>query len=79
MTYRIFETDDTGRRSVAGWGDHATMASAMRAVSQWGRVTGWKMDREHDAADTMLIPGDGLDPTWISIERMHERSDCVTN
>ena len=75
MTYRIYEIDDLGQRSVAGWGDHATMTSARAAVQSWGRVVGWRLDALHDAADCLLIPGEGLSPTWIAIERIHDTKE----
>lgn len=55
-TYRIYEINDNGSRTVVGWGDHMSMAEAKATVEKWGKVLAWELDADHDAADALILP-----------------------
>ncbi len=66
-TYRIYEIDGL-RRTVAGWGDHASIASAKEAVARWGRIYIWELDTDHDAVDALIMPHNKLAIVQITVE-----------
>jgi len=78
VTYRIFEIGDDGHRSAAGWGDHATIASAKDACERMGRLLIWRVDTQHDAVDALLAPGNGIGPVQIAIEPIHGTKEWTT-
>ena len=77
MTYRIFEIDDTGQRSVAGWADHASMASARAAIEAWGKIVCWNVDREFDAVDVLIIAKDIDEGVQLAVERISRPSGTM--
>lgn len=78
MIYRIFEIADDGTRTVAGWGDHASLASAKATISRWGRIRGWKLDTQFGAVDALIEPGEGLPPTFLAIEPVNDTQEYIT-
>lgn len=68
--WRIFEIDDAGKRSVAGWGDHSSIASAKAAVAAWGKILVWTVDTEFDCADALIIPANGLACIQLAVEKI---------
>ena len=77
--YRIFEIGDKGQRTVAGWGDHASIADARRTVERWGKVLAFELDTDHDAVDALVLPSHGLGAVQIVIEPLRDETAWPTH